>query len=204
MLGRKACLLLAGALLLAWLAPAAYADQTLLSGQQYQMTGRDIIVHIVEVKIVDRPMSNIVPQPNMTYYQLVYNFENTGDTTDKGFVQPIFVDSNGNPSRYMDYTSETVLPHHTSNNYFLEMPEPKGTVITKIVFVEGFDRHEILIPSTPPTVTPAGPTGTPPPSATPSSGGSTWRDCLPLIPFAMVFGLAGVGMVINRCGIKKH
>jgi len=204
MFGRKACVLLAGVLFLAWIAPAACADRTVLADQQYQMSGRNVIVHIVAVNVVDRPMSNIIPQSNMTYYQLVYNFENFGDTPDKGFVQPIFIDTNGNPARYMDYTSETVLSHHTSDNYFIEMPVPKGAVIAKIVFVEGFDKHEFAIPPSLPAAPPAAPMATPSPPASPPPRSTTLSDCLPLIPFALVFGLAGVGVVINRYGIKKY
>jgi hypothetical protein len=43
-----------------------------------------------------------------------------------------------------------------------------------------------------------------PSNPTPDPFGYSWSECLPLIPFAMAGSVAGVGIVINRCGVKKR
>lgn len=203
MLGLKAIIAGAMLLLLAATAPAAYADQVVLSDQQYRMSDKDIIVHIKAVNVADFPHSNIMPQPDMKYYQLIYNFENIGDTEDRGFIQPTFIDSSGSQYRYMEYTSVNVRPHHTSADHFIEMPVPKDRIITKIVFIDGFDNHTFNLANPASTSSPA-PSGSPTASATPAPGANGWSDCLPLIPFAMAGGIAGAGIVINRCGLKRR
>jgi hypothetical protein len=197
---------MAGALLLLllWAAPAVCADQTVLRDQSYQMSGKSIIVHIISVNVVDKPMSNIMPQPDMKYYQIIYNYSNTGNTEDKGFIQPIFIDASGGQYRYMDYTSTSIQPGRTSDNNFIEMPVPKNTIITKIIFIEGLNEphpFNLMYSSPTPTIMVS---GVPTPVSSPTSSGFNWRECLPLIPFAMAGGIAGVGIVINRCGIRKR
>ncbi len=203
MLGRMA--IIAGALiiLLAVSAPAICADQNLLRDQQYHMFGKNVIVHIVAVNVVDIPQSNIFPQPDMKYYQIVFQFENTGDALDRGYIQPIFIDTDNGQYRYLDYTSQSVLPHSTSAANFIEMPVPKNIVITKIIFIEGFDNHTLDLQQPEASTTPT-PSATPTATATPAPSANNWGDCLPLIPFAMAGGIAGVGMVINRCGLRKR
>jgi hypothetical protein len=204
MLGRMA--IIAGALVvfLAAAAPAMGASQNLLQNQQYHMFGNNVIVHIVAVNVVDVPMSNIFPQPDAKYYQIVYQFENTGDKQDRGYIQPIFIDTDNGQYRYLDYTSQNVLPHSTTDPNFIEMPVPKNVVISKIIFIEGFNNHTLELQRPVASTTPATPSPTPTATATPAPGGNSWGDCLPLIPFAMAGGIAGVGIVINRCGLRKH
>jgi hypothetical protein len=84
----------------------------------------------------------------------------------------------------------------------VEILVPKDATLVKVIFVEGFTQHEFNIP--PPEISPTpGPTASPAPSAT-SSGGTKWSECLPLIPFALTGGVAAVGIVINRSGIRKR
>jgi hypothetical protein len=205
MFGRMA--LMAGALilLLTWTAPAVLADQDILLYEQYQMAGKNIIVHLIELNISDTPMGNVYAPdfPNTKWVRLVYTFENLGDTPDKGFIRPTFIDTEGNPYQNFDYTGENVLPHTTAGPFFVEIPVPQHVTLTKIIFVEGFNQHEFDIPQVTTTPTP-GPATTTAPTATARPGSFNWRDCLPLIPFAMAGGIAGVGIVINRCGLKKH
>ncbi len=139
----------------------------------------------------------------MKYYQIVYQFENTGDTQDRGYIQPIFMDNNNYQSKYLDYTSQSVLPHTTTDPNFIEMPVPKNIVITKIIFIEGFNNHTLELQQPKASTTPT-PTATPTATATPAPSTNNWGDCLPLIPFAMAGGIAGVGIVINRCVIRKR
>jgi hypothetical protein len=204
MLGRTA--IIAGALfiLLASIAPVV-TGQNIVLGDQYQMAGKNIIVHLIELNISDSPMGNIFSPdyPNTMWVRLVYTFENTGDTKDKGYIQPIYVDSDGNLyQNFNDYTGENVLPHTTAGPFFVEVPFPKNTRLDKVICTEGFTQHEFDIPWTI-AATPT-PSASPTASATPAPGGVKWADCLPLIPFAMAGGVAGVGIVINRSGIKKQ
>lgn len=191
-------------MVLAVTAPIVNANYNVLSDQQYKMSDRSVIVHILAVNVVDVPESNIMPQPGMKYYQIIYQFENTGDTNNKGHIQPIFIDENEEQYADFDVTSENVRPHSTTAKNFIEKPVPINAVITKIIFIEGFESHTFeLHPASEPTPTPsATPTSTP--SATPTEDGYGWRDCLPLIPFALAGGVAGVGIVINRCGLIRR
>jgi hypothetical protein len=190
-------------LLLAWAAPAVYADQTVLSDKQYQMSGKDIIVHIIEVNVVDVPKSNIMPQPDSQYYQIIYSFENTGDSKDKGFIQPVLIGSDNSQYQNSEYTGQNVLPRTTAGPFFVEIPVPLNTEIVKLVFVEGFEQHEFDLRQATSSPTP-GPSATSAASPTPAPGSYRWGDCLPLIPFAMAGGIAGMGIVINRCGFRNR
>jgi len=205
MLGRMAILAGAVFLLLAWAAPAATADQNIVLNDQYQMTGKNIIVHLIELNMSDSPMGNVYAPdyPNTLWVRLVYTFENFGDNADKAFIQPTLIGSDNAQFQNSDYTGENVLPHTTAGPFFVEMPVPKGTVFVRLICVEGFVQHEFIVP--PPSATPPpGPSATATASATPAPGGSSWAGCLPLIPFAMAGGVAGVGIVINRSGILKR
>jgi hypothetical protein len=205
MLGRTAFMAGALFLLLTWTAPAALADQDIMLNDQYQMAGKNIIVHLIELNISENPMGNVYAPdyPNTKWVRLVYTFENFGDRQDKGFIKPIFIDTEGNQYQNFDYTGESVLPHTTAGPFFVEIPVHKNTSFKKLIFVEGFEQHEFDVPQV--TTTPApGPSATPEPSPTATPGGFNWRDCLPLIPFAMTGGIAGVGIVINRSGIRKR
>lgn len=205
MLGRMAIMAGAVFLLLAWAAPVAITDQDIMLNDQYQMSGKNIIVHLIELNISNSPMGNVYAPdyPNTRWVRLVYTFENFGDKQDKGFIKPIFIDTEGNQYQNFDYTGENVLPHTTAGQFFVEIPVPKNTTFNKLIFVEGFVQHEFEVPQVATTPTP-GPSTTPAPSASATPGGFNWRDCLPLIPFAMAGGIAGVGIVINRCGIRKR
>jgi hypothetical protein len=204
MFGRMAFVAGALFLLLTWAAPAVLADQDIQLNDQYQMDGKSIIVHLLVINISDTPMGNIYAPdyPNTKWVRLVYTFENTGDEKDKGFIRPIFTDTEGNQYQNFDYTGENVLPRTTAGPFFVEIPAPKTATFTKVTFVEGFVEHEFDIPQV--TTPTPGSSPTPAPTATPTPGGFNWRDCLPLIPFAMAGGIAGVGIVINRCGIRKR
>jgi hypothetical protein len=192
-------------LLLAWAAPAAIADQDIILNDQYQMAGKNIIVHLIELNISDYPMGNVYAPdyPNTKWVRLVYTFENFGDQQDKGFIKPIFIDTQGNQYQNFDYTGENVRPHTTAGPFFVEIPVPMDTILIKLIFVEGFEEHEFYIPQATNSPTPH-PSETPTTSATPAPGGYNWGNCLPLIPFAMAGGIAGVGIVINRCGLRKR
>jgi hypothetical protein len=205
MFGRMAFIAGALFLLITWIAPAAIADYDIQLNDQYQMDGKNIIVHLILINISDSPMGNIYAPdyPNTQWVRLLYTFENIGDEKDKGFIRPTFIDTEGNPYQNFDYTGENVLPHTTAGPFFVEIPAPKTVTFTKVVFVEGFVEHEFDIPMATTTPTP-GPSPTAEPTATPKPGGFDWHDCLPLIPFAMAGGIAGVGIVINRCGIRKR
>ncbi len=169
------------------------------------MSGKNIIVHALVINISDSPMGNIYAPdyPNTKWVRLVYTFENFGDVKDKGFIQPIFIDTEGNQYQNFDYTGENVLPHTTAGPFFVEIPAPKTVTLSKLIFVEGSLQHEFEIPQAATTPSPS-PSATPVPTATSRPGGFNWQDCLPLIPFAMAGGIAGVGIVINRCGIRKR
>jgi hypothetical protein len=205
MFGRMAFMAGALLLLLTWAAPAVIADQDIQLNEQYQMAGKNIIVHLIVINISDTPMGNIYAPdyPNTKWVRLVYTFENFGDNQEKGFIQPIFIDTEGNQYQNFDYTGESVLPHTTAGPFFVEIPAPKTVTFSKLIFVEGFVQHEFDIPQVATTPTPS-PAATSEPSASTTPGSFNWRDCLPLIPFAMAGGIAGVGIVINRCGLKKH
>jgi hypothetical protein len=205
MLGRMAIIAGAVFLLLAWTMPFAIASQDIVLNDQYQMTGKNVIVHLIEINMSDSPMGNVYAPdyPNTKWIRLVYTFENFGDTTDKGFIQPTLIGSDNAQFQSSDYTGQNVLPRTTAGPFFIEIPVPKDTVLVKLICVEGFDQHEFNIP--PPAAPPTpGPSATSTASASPASGGNNWGGCLPLIPFAMVGGIAGIGMVINRCGIRKR
>jgi hypothetical protein len=198
---------MAGALflLLAGAAPTVLAGQDIVLNDQYQMVGKNIIVHLIELNITDYPMGNIYAPdyPNTKWVRLVYTFENFGDKQDKGHIKPIFIDSEGNQYQNFDYTGENVLPHTTAGPFFVEVPVPKNTVLVRLIFQEGFEQHEFDIPQASSSPTP-GPSATTATSPTPDPFGYSWSECLPLIPFAMAGGVAGVGIVINRCGVKKR
>lgn len=204
MLGRMAIMAGAVFLLLAWAAPAAIAGQDIVLNDQYQMTGKNVIVHLIELNMSDSPMGNVYAPnyPNTLWVRLVYTFENFGDNNEKGFIQPTLIGSDNAQFQNSDYTGENILPHTTAGPFFVEMPVPKGTVLVRLICVEGFDQHEFIIPPPTATSTP-GPSATSRASATPAPAGNNWAGCLPLIPFAMVGGIAGVGIVINRCGLNK-
>jgi hypothetical protein len=205
MFGRMAFMAGALLLLITWAAPAVLADQEIQLNDQYQMAGKNIIVHLYVINISDNPMGNIYAPdyPNTKWVRLVYGFENFGDAREKGFIQPTFIDSEGSRYQNFDYTGENVLPHTTAGPFFVEIPVPKTVTITKLIFVEGFNQYEFDIPRVATTPTPE-PSATPGPNASATPGGFNWRDCLPLIPFAMAGGIAGVGIVINRCGLNKR
>jgi hypothetical protein len=205
MFGRMAFMAGALLLLLTWAAPAVLADQEIQLNDQYQMAGKNIIVHLYLINISDNPMGNIYAPdyPNTKWVRLVYGFENLGDTREKGFIQPTFIDSEGSRYQNFDYTGENVLPHTTAGPFFVEIPVPKTVTLAKVIFVEGFNQYEFDIPRVATTPTPE-PSATPGPNASATPGGFNWRDCLPLIPFAMAGGIAGVGIVINRCGLNNR
>jgi hypothetical protein len=199
--------IMAGAvfLLLAWAAPAAIAGQNIVLNDHYQMTGKNVIVHLIELNMSDSPMGNVYAPdyPNTLWVRLVYTFENFGDNNEKGFIQPILIGSDNAQFQNSEYTGQSILPHTTAGPFFIEIPVPKDTVLVKLICVEGFDQHEFNIPAATASPTP-GPSATATASATPAPEGNSWGGCLPLIPFAMAGGVAGMGIVINRCGLKKR
>jgi hypothetical protein len=205
MLGRTAIIAGAVFLLLAGTVPVV-AGENIELNDQYTMADRNIIVRLIELNISDSPMGNIYAPdyPNTMWVRLVYTFENTGDTKDKGYIQPIYVDTEGNVyQNFNDYTGENVLPHSTAGPFFVEVPFPKNTRLDKVICSEGFTQHEFNIPAASSSPTP-GPSASPTATSIPGPGGVRWADCLPLIPFAMAGGVAGVGIVINRSGVLKR
>ncbi len=206
MFGRTAILLFTGALFLALAVPAAYADQYIPLDEKFTMNGKNIDVYLLGLNIGSEERSNIhynVDPQSVYWVRLDYQYDNFGDNRDEAFVTPVLIDSNGNQYRYNtnEPTTQWVNPHLRTGTFWLEIPVPKNATLTEIVFKDGTIDHSFLLSK--PTVTPAA--GTPTPiGPSPTPGGASWHDCIPLIPFGMAGGLAAVGMVINRTGIKKR
>lgn len=205
MFGRTVFILIAGGLLLALTAQAVNADQNIVINKDYQMAGKNVIVHFIEINITSYPMGNVFPSDETKasdWVHIVYQFQNIGDSNQKGFVQPTMISTDDKRFIYRDYTGEDVLPHTTTDPAFVEIPVPAGTKIKQIVFTEGFTEHVFEIPDVPaPTPTPVA-SASARPSATPAPNGNV-AGCLPFVPFAMAGGIAAAGMVINRCGIRR-
>lgn len=204
MLGRMAILLFAGALSLVLASQVAYADQYIPIDEQFTISDRSIVVYLQGMNLASEELSNIhydVDPSTVYWVRLLYQFENTGDIRDEGFVTPVLIDSNGNQYRFKENepTTQWVKPHFRTGTFFLEIPVQKNATLTEIVFKDGTIDHSFKLTSS--TVTPA--PGTPTPSGTPAPGGASWHDCIPLIPFGMIGGIAAAGIVINRCGIVK-
>jgi len=188
--------------------PWALADQDIPVGQSYQSVTPGITVHFVELNITNEPWNNVLPPPNpqdFEWVHVIYEYENTGDSGIKAYVQPTLVDTAGREYTLVsgDYTGEMVAPHTTTRPLYVEIQVPRGTKVRQVIFVEGFDTHAFDIPDVATTPTPTATAGPGPsgPSPTPGSGAS---GCLPYIPFAMAGGIAAAGMVINRSGLRRR
>jgi hypothetical protein len=198
-IGRKANLLIFALALFAFAAmPVALADQNILMYDDYQRIGTHITVHIIEINITDHQMGNFIPSPdafNVKYAKVVYTFENTGDTEDKGYLNVSFIDSNGNEYNREDYTGEPVPAHSTSVLDFMEIAVPKNSTLVKIKITQGFSETFFDIPQI---------TATPSAQTTASGNGATKSTgCIPLLPFAAVGGIGAIGLVINKYGLKR-
>ena len=206
MLGRMVALLIAGGLLLTLVVQASCAADIIIN-RDYQMASKNIIVRFILINITDYPMGNVYPPENageIQWVRLVYQFQNVGDVSQRGYVQPNVVGSDDKVYTYRDYTGQDVLPHTTTDPAFVEIPMPEGVGIRQVVFVEGFTEHVFEVPEMPvPTPTPV-PSATTPATATPALPSTDITGCLPYIPFAMAGGIAAAGMVINRTGIRKR
>ena len=89
MFGRIAMLLAAATLLAAGMAQVAFADGYIAINDQYQMSGKNIIVHVLGVNISDYPTGNVYPYqyPGQTrWVRIDYTFENPGDVTGSATV----------------------------------------------------------------------------------------------------------------------
>ena len=208
MFGRTALLAAALLLALALVMPVACADQSIPIDQHFSLYGRTIIVYIVRIDLGSEEINNVhydVDPANTVWAQIYYKFENTGDTSDQGFISPVLYDSKGtayifDPNHELP-TTVHVNPHFRTGLLMVEIPVPKNATLTQLVCRDVED-HLIEIP--PPSVTPSpSPTGTSVPPGPPTTGGYSWHDCLPLMPIAMAGGLAGIGIVINRCGLRN-
>ena len=214
MLGRKSGLfvltLLIGSLLLVMLIPSALADQdySVLPNNTYVRANSNVIVHLW-VNVTDKPMGNVYPSssPESTdWAHLVFTYENTGDASERAYVDMEFIDTNGNiyTPPDMSISDSTVPAHSTSSRLFVEIPVPSNATLSKLHIYQGTnpafhikDQYYDLVPIATPTPVPA--TATPAaPTATSTTG------CLGIfLPFALLSSLGVVGITIKKYGLNK-
>ncbi len=191
------------------LIPSALADKdyNVMPNNTYARANTNIIVHLW-VNVTDKPMGNVFPStsPEATQWaHLVFTYDNTGDTDQKGNVQLDFIDSNGNIYTPTDNSlSDVTVPAHSSTSrIFIEVPVPANVTLSKLHIYQGTnpafhikDQYYDLVLIATPTPVPA--TATPGPTATPTTG------CLgALLPFALLSSLGVVGITIKKYGLNK-
>lgn len=211
MFGRKLSLLLLtlllGAIVAVATVPSALADENYVLNQDYARANSNIVIHLIMVNVTDNPMGNVYPSASPAetkWAHLVFNYENTGDQTEKGYISMEFIDSNGNVYTNTEVRDATVAPHSsTQRPLFTEVPIPKSAKLVKLHVYQGtnpafhikdqyYDLHMETVASTTPTATA---------TAVPSS---TKTGCFaPLLPFALLSSLAAAGVAINRYQQKK-
>ncbi|HMK47051.1 MAG TPA: hypothetical protein VK436_10540 [Methanocella sp.] len=215
MFGHAAVMLIAGITFFALVVAVASAEQNIPLPQTdqnpYHDKVRPILIHLIMINTTSHPLNNINPPENaadLKWMHLFYQYENVGNTQIRGYIKVIFVDSHGN--RYQntneDYTGEYVLPHTMTNQLYVEIPMPKNADITQFIIQQGFDETVYIIPSVTPTPSPVATykiTPTPSPSPLAPIDRSRFNECLPFFPFAMAGGIAALGIIINRSGIRK-
>jgi hypothetical protein len=211
MIGGKTSLLLltliVGGIMIAVLVPAAYADEEYILNQDYQRVNSNIIIHLIEVNVTDKPMGNVYPSaaPSETKWaHLVFNYENIGDASEKGYINMEFVDSNGNTYPNTEIRDATVAPHTTTDRpLFTEVPIPKNATLTKLHVYQGtnpafrtkeqwYDLHMTVVATPTPVV------------ATPTPTAASPTGCLgALLPFALLSSLGVAGIAIRKYGLNK-
>jgi hypothetical protein len=213
MLGRKSGLLvlmlLIGSLMVVVLVPSALADNdyNVMPNNTYARANTNIIVHLF-VNVTDKPMGNVYPStsPETTQWaHLVFTYENTGDTDQKGNVQMEFIDSNGNVYAPSDNSiSDVTVPAHSSTStIFIEVPVPGNVTLSKLHIYQGTnpsfhikDQYYDLVLIATPTPVPA--------TATPGTSATAQTGCLgALLPFALLSSLGVVGVTIKKYGFNK-
>lgn len=211
MFGRKNSLLLLTLLLGSIIAmatvPQALADENYVLDQDYARANSHIIIHLIMVNVTDSPMGNVYPSlsPSETKWaHLVFNYENTGNETEKGYISMEFIDSNGNVYPNTEIRDATVPPHSiTPRPLFTEIPIPKNVTLVKLHVYQGtnpafhikdqyYDLHMEKV-------------GTPTPTATATTvPTATKTGCFaPFLPFALLSSLAVAGIAINKYQRKK-
>lgn len=212
MLGRLSfvvfALLLFGGI--AIIALPAHADETYLVGKDFKRANSNIVIHLIEVNVTDRYMGNIYPSkaPEETKWaHLVYQYENTGDREEVGYIQYELIDTNGNVYKFNpnqdEYSGALVKPRSKSELRWNEIPIPKDAVLAKVRVYQGTNPSFLLADETF-DLTPVTTTA---PSATPSGGPSGTRPlprcCMPLLPFIVMGSLAIMGIYAKGKGVKK-
>jgi hypothetical protein len=214
MLGRKSGLLVfmlvVGSLLTVMLMPSALADRdySVLQNNTYVRANSNVIVHLW-VNVTDKPMGNVYPSssPESTQWaHLVFTYENTGDTSERAYVDMEFIDSNGNvyTPPDMSISDADVPPHSTTSRLFVEIPIPGNVTLSKLHIYQGTnpafhikDQYYDLVPIPTPTPVPA--------TATPgSTAATTQTGCLgALLPFALLSSIGVAGVTIKKYGLNK-
>ena len=220
---------IAAVFLIMALAAPALADNNIdiPMGQSFYSMGTDVLVHLDYLEISDYPMGSTystTPLGRVEWVRLFYTYENQGSDTEEGYLQAQFIDGEGNvyTPDSGTYTGMEIQPHTTSSLQFLEIPVSKGSNITDIRVTQGFNVQDFYVPQANATGPAALPTPTAIPTPTPvipltataaatatatvgatPSGSASPGSCLPFLPFALLSGIGGIGMVINRYGAGK-
>ncbi len=203
-------------------APAAYADQvTIQLAQSINIPHTAVEAHLAYMEIGDDRKSSTkttTPLERVKWVRLFYYYENHGDTSDTGNLNIQFIDNKGNTYNLDEgvYTGENVGPHANSTLQFIEIPVSRDSTIVTIRFRMGFDYIDIAVPQSvdqslsaePVTTVTATPTDTATPTATATATGTAQNKgsaggCLPFLPFAIIGGIGGLGMVVNKYGLKR-
>ena len=208
-------------LVFAFAAPALADNEDLQLGQSFYCMGTDVEVHLQYLEIGDYPMGSTyttTPLDRVEWVRLFYTYENHGDDTEEGYLQASFIDSENNTYKpdAGTYTGEDIQPHSTSSLEFIEVPVSKGAIIKTVRVTQGFDVQDFDVPLANISSPTPGPTAGQIPTPTPvipitvtatanatASGSSSPGSCLPFLPFALIGGIGGLGMVVNRYGLKK-
>lgn len=192
------------------LVPLALADRdySVLPNNTYVRANSNVIVHLA-VNVTDKPMGNVYPSasPSSTQWaHLVFTYENTGDTSERAYVDMEFIDTNGNiyAPTDMSISDATVPAHSTTSRLFVEIPIPNNATLSKLHIYQGTNpsfhiKDQYYDLALIPTPTPMPATATPGPSATAQTGG-----CLGIfLPFALLSSLGVAGITIKKYGLNK-
>jgi hypothetical protein len=208
-------------LIFAFAAPAMADNVDIQLAQSFYVMGTNVEVHLLYLEIGDYPMGSTyttTPLGRVEWVRLFYTYENHGNDTEEGYLQPEFIDTENNVYTLTSgtYTGEQVQPGTTSSLQFVEIPVSKGAVIKTVRVTQGFNVQDFDVPQVNVTLSAANPTAeTTPPAdviipvtATPSVNATTAASpspgsCLPFLPFALIGGVGGVGIVVNRYGLKR-
>lgn len=199
-------------------APAVNADiETIPLDQSINIPHTAIEAHLSYMEIgEDRKSSTktTTPLERVKWVRLFYKYENHGDTSDTGNLNIQFIDEKNNAYNLDEgvYTGENVAPHSNSSLQFVEIPVSKDSNIVTIRIRQGFDYVDIAVPQpgnsastqepvTTPTTTPSSTIAATAKATTQNNGSA--GGCLPFLPFAIIGGIGGLGMVVNKYGLKR-